>query len=61
MEASTVRSLRTFISERLTAAAEEIFAVFEETVVKYEDEIERQRKLLDDAWKPDIKLHKIGP
>lgn len=61
METSTVQGLRKVISERLTAAVEEIFAVFETTIVKYEDEIERQRRLLDEVWKPQIKLHRIGP
>lgn len=45
--------LRTFLNERLTAAAEEIFQVFEGTIAKYEEEassskqeIERLRGLL---------------
>ena len=57
---SSVSYLREFISERLTAAAEEIFRVFEVTVVEYEEEIDRQRKLLDVALKPEIKLNRIG-
>ena len=57
---SSVAYLREFISERLTAAAEEIFRVFEVTVVEYEEEIDRQRKLLDVALKPEIKLNRIG-
>ncbi|XP_059195187.1 zinc finger protein ZFP2-like [Centropristis striata] len=56
---STVETLRQFVSERLTAAAEEIFGVLEKTLVVYEDEIDRQRKLLDIFWKPQIKLHRI--
>ncbi|XP_036949752.1 zinc finger protein 2 homolog isoform X6 [Acanthopagrus latus] len=56
---SSVECLRGFISERLTAAAEEIFGVFQKTIVKYEEEIDRQRKLLDIFWKPEIKLHRI--
>ncbi|XP_059196050.1 zinc finger protein 121-like [Centropristis striata] len=51
--------LRQFVSQRLTAAAEEIFGAFEKTVVEYEEEIDRQRKLLDIVWKPEIKLHRI--
>lgn len=45
--------LRAFVTERLTAAAEEIFQVFERTIAKYEEEasssqqeIERLRGLL---------------
>uniref|UniRef100_A0A3Q3Q6T9 C2H2-type domain-containing protein n=1 Tax=Monopterus albus TaxID=43700 RepID=A0A3Q3Q6T9_MONAL len=55
----SVRCLREFVSERLTAAAEEIFKFFETTVIEYEKEIARQRKLLDIAWKPDITLHRL--
>ncbi|XP_022078469.1 zinc finger protein ZFP2-like [Acanthochromis polyacanthus] len=57
---SSVRYLRELISERLTAAAEEIFAEFEKTIVQYEEEIDRQRRLLDNIWKPEITLHTIG-
>ncbi|XP_028313442.1 zinc finger protein 529-like [Gouania willdenowi] len=42
---------REFVSERLTVAAEEIFRVFEKTVVQYEEEIRRQRSLMDGVWK----------
>ena len=52
--------LKEFVHERLTAAAEEIFRVFIKTVVEYEEEIDRQRRLLDICWKPEIKLHRIG-
>ncbi|XP_037553724.1 uncharacterized protein LOC119430392 [Nematolebias whitei] len=54
---SSVQSLREFISERLTAAAEEIFTEFEKTIVRYEEEIDRQRRLLDISWKPHTHLH----
>ncbi|XP_017293095.1 zinc finger protein 768-like [Kryptolebias marmoratus] len=56
---SSVQSLRQFISERLTAAAGEIFTEFEKTIVQYEEEIDRQRRLLDISWKPQINLHRI--
>ncbi|XP_059196090.1 zinc finger protein ZFP2-like [Centropristis striata] len=56
---SAVECLRQFVSQRLTAAAEEIFGVFEKTVIEYEEEIDRQRKLLDILCKPDLKLHRI--
>ncbi|XP_023126058.2 uncharacterized protein LOC111568583 [Amphiprion ocellaris] len=49
-------ALRHFINERLTAAAEEIFTEFEKTIVQYEEEIDRQRRLLDNIWKPQITL-----
>lgn len=57
---SSVEYLREFVNKRLTLAAEEIFRVLEITIVKYEEEIDRQRKLLDVVCKPEIKLHKIG-
>ena len=58
---SSVEFLKQFVNERLTAAAEEIFRVLETNViVQYEEEIDRQRRLLDIAWKPEIKLHRIG-
>ncbi|XP_041792159.1 zinc finger protein 239-like [Chelmon rostratus] len=56
---SSVECLRGFVSERLTAAAEEIFRVFMKTIVQYEEEIDRQRRLLDIVWKPEIKLRRI--
>ncbi|KAG7218617.1 hypothetical protein INR49_019976 [Caranx melampygus] len=58
---SSVESLRDFVTERLTAAAEEIFRVFKQTVVEYEEEIGRQRRLLDTVLKPEIRLHRTEP
>ncbi|XP_045889739.1 zinc finger protein 37 homolog isoform X3 [Micropterus dolomieu] len=55
---SSVEFLREFVNERLTAAAEEIFGVFRKTVLEYEEVIDRQRRLLDIAWKPEIQLHR---
>ena len=57
---SSVECLREFVTERLTAAAEEIFRVVEKTIVEYEEEIARQRRLLDGVWRPEIRLHRIG-
>nr|XP_046241326.1 uncharacterized protein LOC124057299 isoform X2 [Scatophagus argus] len=56
---SSVEHLREFVSGRLTAVAEEIFRVFEITIVEYKKEIDRQRRLLDIVWNPEIKLHRI--
>lgn len=56
---SSVHCFRDFISERLTAAAEEIFRVFEKTVLEYEDEISRQRGMLESVWKPPNQLRVI--
>ncbi|XP_063739617.1 zinc finger protein 501-like [Eleginops maclovinus] len=56
---SSVECLRDFVNERLSAAAEEIFGVFQKTIFEYEEEIKRQHKLLDFVWKPEIKLLRI--
>ncbi|XP_065804790.1 zinc finger protein 664-like [Labrus bergylta] len=55
----SVDCLREFVNERLTAAAEEIFGVFKRTIVEYEEEIDRQRRLLDIVLNPKIQLHKL--
>ncbi|XP_051809106.1 zinc finger protein 239-like isoform X2 [Acanthochromis polyacanthus] len=54
---SSVQNLRELINERLTAAAEEIFTEFEKTILQYEEEIDRQRRLLDNIWKAEIKFN----
>ncbi|XP_061587367.1 zinc finger protein 835-like [Cololabis saira] len=54
---SSVQFLRGFISEKLTAAAVEIFTEFEKTIIQYEEELERMRRLLDVAGTPETNLH----
>ncbi|XP_041665745.1 zinc finger protein 714-like isoform X2 [Cheilinus undulatus] len=51
-----VETLRDFVNQRLTAAAEEIFGVFVRTIAEYEEQLcrckeenERKQKLLDDV------------
>lgn len=56
----SVEYLRDFVSERLTAAAEEIFGVFKQTIVEYEEELDRQRRLLGDVRKPETRLNTTG-
>ncbi|XP_020563825.2 gastrula zinc finger protein XlCGF57.1 [Oryzias latipes] len=56
---SSLQSLREFINERLAAAAEEIFRHCEGTIVQYEQELCRQRRLLDVIWKPQLQLDAI--
>ncbi|XP_035999498.1 uncharacterized protein LOC118564739 isoform X2 [Fundulus heteroclitus] len=56
---SSTQSLREFIRERLTAAAEEIFTEFDKTIVHYEEELDRQRRLLEICYKPQINLQRI--
>ncbi|XP_051798890.1 zinc finger protein 239-like isoform X6 [Acanthochromis polyacanthus] len=55
----SVEYLRELISDRLAAAAGEIFSEFEKTIVQYQEEIDRQRRLLDVIWKPHIPLQPI--
>ncbi|XP_055088226.1 uncharacterized protein LOC117392730 isoform X2 [Periophthalmus magnuspinnatus] len=38
------RTLRALVQERLTAAAEEIFALFERTIAEYEEELRRSKE-----------------
>ena len=69
-ETAQVPALRALLTERLTAAAEDIVAVFEETMAVYEErmersarserEIYRQRRLLDAVMKPELRLHRVG-
>ncbi|XP_028313987.1 zinc finger protein 62-like [Gouania willdenowi] len=55
---AVLQGVREAIQNRLTAAADEIFVVFVQTVVQYEEEIERQRILLDAVLKPKVKLYR---
>uniref|UniRef100_A0A8K9WYT7 Uncharacterized protein n=1 Tax=Oncorhynchus mykiss TaxID=8022 RepID=A0A8K9WYT7_ONCMY len=57
--------LNTFLTQRLTAAAVEISAVFEKKIVEYQVEISRSKeenkrlqRLLDLVFHPEIKLHR---
>ncbi|XP_029972415.1 zinc finger and SCAN domain-containing protein 31-like [Salarias fasciatus] len=59
---TSVQTLREFINERLTAGAGEIFTVFEETIVQYKEELDRQNRLLEIIFKPPKKFHRTeGP
>ncbi|XP_044048806.1 zinc finger protein 135-like [Siniperca chuatsi] len=62
---SKVEMLRVVVNQRLTAAAEEIFGLFEITIAEYEEENsrsnrenERLRILLDAVLKPEVRLHR---
>ncbi|XP_035507947.1 uncharacterized protein LOC118320928 [Morone saxatilis] len=54
----SVETLREFVNERLTAAAEEeeILGVFKQRIIEYEEEIERQRTLLAIVHESDLSL-----
>eukprot|EP00066_Takifugu_rubripes_P018252 XP_011607518.1 PREDICTED: zinc finger protein 184-like [Takifugu rubripes] len=57
---SKIQSMRDFVNQRLTAAAEEIFGMFERTIREYEDELRRQRELLDAVLKPQVRGDRTG-
>ncbi|XP_062272471.1 zinc finger protein 501-like [Scomber scombrus] len=52
---STIQLLRSFVSQRLTVAVEEIIGMFEKTITEYEEEIDRHRRLLVAEQLPTIK------
>lgn len=59
--------VRALLTEQLTAAAEEIVALFEKTVTELEDraerseqEMKRRVKVWDALLKPEVKLHRAG-
>lgn len=64
---SKVEKLRVLVAERLTAAVEEIFGLFERTVAEYEEQLchsrqenERQSRLLDAVLNPEVRLNRAG-
>ncbi|KAG8004791.1 hypothetical protein GBF38_010583 [Nibea albiflora] len=64
---SNVQMMKALVKQRLTAAAQEIFELFEKTISEYEEQFcrlkeenERQRQLLDAVLKPELRLHRAG-
>ncbi|CDQ65383.1 zinc finger protein 329 [Oncorhynchus mykiss] len=62
---SKLQLLNTFLTERLTAAAVEIFGAVEKTITEYQEEISRSKEEIDRLQRqlhivtqPKIKLHK---
>ncbi|XP_041664480.1 gastrula zinc finger protein XlCGF57.1-like [Cheilinus undulatus] len=62
---SKVQMLRSLVNQRLTAAAEEIFELFERTIAEYEEQLSRsieeknrQQKLLDVVLNPEVLLYR---
>ncbi|XP_063752984.1 zinc finger protein 32-like [Eleginops maclovinus] len=62
---STVQMLLALKKQRLTAAAEDIFVLFEKTMAEYEEELcrskeknERLQKLLDSVVQPQLRIRK---
>lgn len=57
---SSSEYFKQFVNERLAAVAEEIFAVFHQSIVGLEEELERNRKLFDATLQPVVKLRATG-
>ena len=55
-----MQSLKVFLSERLTAAAEEIFGAVEKTIAEYKEEISRSKDLEISRLRMQLKLLKSG-
>ncbi|XP_072295431.1 uncharacterized protein [Eucyclogobius newberryi] len=58
-------ALRALVNARLTAAAEEIFALVERTIAEYEEELcrskeenQRNQQLLEEVLSPQLRLHR---
>lgn len=65
--AAEIPVLGALLTEQLTAAAEEIAVLFEQTVAELEaraerseEEIRRRKKVWDALLKPEVKLHREG-
>ncbi|KAI9527802.1 hypothetical protein NQZ68_027895, partial [Dissostichus eleginoides] len=62
---SKVQMLLSLKRQRLTAAAEEMFALFEKTIAEHEEELSRSKeendrlqKLLDAVLQPQLRIHR---
>lgn len=60
---SKVQLFRSLVKQRLAAAAEDIFGLFERTIAEFEEELvrcqeenRRQRQLLDAGFQPQLRL-----
>ncbi|XP_033977814.1 zinc finger protein 135-like isoform X2 [Trematomus bernacchii] len=65
MANATLQSFNVFLTERLTAAAVDIYGFVEKTIVDYQDEVyhtklenQRLQRLLELVYKPEIRLHR---
>ncbi|GLD69082.1 gastrula zinc finger protein xFG20-1-like protein [Lates japonicus] len=57
---SRLQSLKVFVSQRLSAAVDEIFGHFEKTISEYEEELNRRhRRMLDVVLTPEIKQRDV--
>lgn len=67
MANATLHSFNAFLTERLTAAAVDIYGFVEKAVIDYQEEVHRTKlenqrlqRLLDLVYKPEIRLHRAG-
>lgn len=67
MKMPKVQVFRSLVKQRLAAAAEEIFGLFERTIAEYEEQLgrsqaenRRQRQLLDAVFEPQLRLRRTG-
>lgn len=67
MATATLQSFNVFLTERLTAAAVDIYGFVEKTINGYQEEVHRAKmenqrlqRLLDLVYKPEIRLHRAG-
>lgn len=67
MATATLQSFNVFLTDRLTAAAVEIYGFVEKTVVEYQEEVyrtklenQRLQRLVDLVYKPELRLHRAG-
>ncbi|XP_040889821.1 zinc finger and BTB domain-containing protein 49-like [Toxotes jaculatrix] len=65
MATATLQSFNVFLTERLTAAALDIYGFVEKTIIDYQEEVyrtklenQRLQRLLDLVYKPEIRLHR---
>ena len=56
---SSAEDLRSFVKRLLAEAADEIYQVFHQKIIEYEEKLDDQNKLLE-VWKPCAPLHKGG-
>lgn len=67
MATATLQAFNAFLTDKLTAAAVDIFGFVERTILDYQEEMNRTKlenqrlqRLLDLIYKPEIRLHRAG-
>lgn len=67
MATATLQTFNGFLTDRLTAAAVDIYGFVERTILHYQEEVnttklenQRLQRLLDLVYKPEIRLHRAG-